>query len=179
MVRIGKMYWHCSQYYVFMILHPDSLHWQHFGYAEYLGSVLNPYDMWLAKLNETGISTDFGVYAQTYLDQGGNANNLTNKDFRLLVDSVAYYCVKNGMNWGTPYESYPITKIYGITEPAEEGDDMSVAMASSFCAYLAEKYGFDKLTSYCAGQMDFREAFGISFDRAFDHWEETITKEFS
>lgn len=178
-IRIGKMYWHCSQYYVFMILHPESLHWQHYGYAQYVGRALNPYDMWLSKINEKGTSPDFGVYAQTYLDHGGNPTNLTKDDYRILVDSVAYYCIKNGMNWGNAYESYPITKIYGFTEPAEQGDDMSVAMASSFCAYLAEKYGFDKLTSYCAGQMYFREAFGISFDRAFDHWEETITKEFS
>ena len=178
-IRIGEKYWHCAQYYVFLVLHPDSLHWQHFGFAEYLGSVLNPYNMWLAKLNETGISTDFGVYAQTYREHGGSPIKLTNEDYRLLVDSVAYYCVKNGMNWGTAYESYPITEIYGFTEPAEEGDDMSVVMASSFCAYLAEHYGFDKLTSYCAGQTDFYGAFGISFDRAYAEWEKSIQKEFS
>lgn len=75
-IRIGEKYWHCAQYYIFLVLHPESLHWQHYGYAEYLGSVLNPYDMWLAKINESFISTDFGVYAQTYLDHGGRVNNL-------------------------------------------------------------------------------------------------------
>ena len=83
------------------------------------------------------------------------------------------------MNWGTAYESYPITKIYGFTEPAEQGDDMSVAMASSFCAYLAEHYGFDRLTSYCSGQMTFKEAFRTSFERAYAKWEKTIMNEFS
>ena len=97
----------------------------------------------------------------------------------MLVDSVAYDCLKSGMNWGTPYESYPITKIYGFTEPAEQGDDMSVTMASSFCAYLAEHYGFDRLTSYCSGQMTFKEAFQISFDRAYATWEKGLIKEFS
>jgi len=179
MIRIGKMYWHCSQYYVFMILHPESLHWQHFGYAEYLGGVLNPYDMWLAKLNREGIALPMGSYVMSYFDKGGSKNNLTNDDYRLMVDSVAYYCIQNGMNWGTAYESYPITEIYGFTEPAEQGDDMSVAMASSFCAYLAEHYGFDRLTSYCSGQMDFHEAFGILFDRAYAKWQKTILKEFS
>jgi len=178
-IQIGKMYWHCTQYYVFLILHPDSLHWQHYGYAQYVGRALNPYDLWLSKINEKGTSPDFGVYAQVYLDNGGSVTNLTNDDYRLLVDSIAYYCLKNGMNWGTAYESYPITKIYGFTEPAEEGDDMSVAMASSFCAYLAEHYGFDKLTSYCAGQTDFYGAFQTTFDRAYAKWEKSIVKEFS
>ena len=179
-IQIGKMYWHCAQYYVFLILHPDSLHWQHFGYAEYLGSVLNPYDMWLTRINAMGVTTEtMGNYAQVYLDHNGKANNLSSKDYRLLIDAVAYDCLENGMNRGTPYESYPITKIDGFTEPAEQGDDMSVAMASSFCAYLAEHYGFDKLTSYCAGQTDFRGAFGTTFDRAYAKWEKSIVDEFS
>ena len=178
-IRVGKMYWHCSQQFVLSVLHPESLHWQHYGYAEYLGSVLNPYNMWLAKMNESFISVDFGAYAQTYLDHSGRVNNLTNDDYRLLVDSVAYYCLVNGMNWGTAYESYPITEVYGFTEPAEEGDDMSVMMASSFCAYLAETYGFDKLTSYCAGQSDFVESFGVSFDRASKSWKEEIIEKLS
>ncbi len=178
-IRIGRMYWHCAQYYVFMILHPESLHWQHYGYAQYLGSVLNPYDMYLAKLEKLGITLPLGKYVQDYYDQGGTEHKLTNDDYRLLMDAVAYYCLENGMHWGTAYESYPITEVYGFTEPAEEGDDMSVIMASSFCAYLAEHFGFNKLTSYCAGQTDFHGAFGISFDRAYAKWEKTIIKEFS
>jgi len=173
------MYWHCSEQFVLMILHPESLHWQHYGYANYLGNVLNPYDMYLAKLEKLGITSTMGKYVQYYEEQGGTEHKLTNEDYRLLMDSVAYYCIKNGMNWGTAYESYPITKVYGFTEPAEEGDDMSVVMASSFCAYLADKYGFDKLTSYCSGQIDFRQAFGTSFDKAFARWEKELVKEFS
>jgi len=178
-IQVGKFYWHCAQQYVLMILHPESLHWQHYGYAQYLGSVLNPYDMYLAKLEKLGITLPLGKYVQDYYDQGGTEHKLTNDDYRLLMDAVAYYCLENGLHWGTAYESYPITEVYGFTEPAEEGDNMSVIMASSFCAYLAEHYGFDKLTSYCAGQTDFHGAFGISFDRAYAKWEKTIIKEFS
>ena len=178
-IRVGRMYWHCVEQYILSILHPESQHWQHYGYAEYLSRALNPYDLWLSKVNEKGTSPEFGVYVQTYLDNGGSATNLTNDDYRILIDSIAYYCLKNGMNWGTAYESYPITKIYGFTEPAEQGDDMSVAMASSFCAYLAEHYGFDRLTSYCSGQMTFKEAFRTSFDRAYAKWEKSILNKFS
>jgi hypothetical protein len=120
-----------------------------------------------------------GKYTQYYFEQGGTEHKLTNDDYRLLVDSVAYYCIENGMNWGTAYESYPITEVYGFTEPAEEGDDMSVMMATSFCAYLADTYGFDKLTSYCSGQIDFHQAFGVSFDRAYTRWQKEIVKQFS
>lgn len=178
-IRVGKMFWHCSEQFVLMILHPESLHWQHYGYAMYLGSLLNPYDMYLAKLEKLGITPTMGKYVQYYYEQGGTEHKLTNDDYRLLVDSAAYYCVENGMKWGTAYESYPITEVYGFTEPAEEGDDMSVVMASSFCAYLADKYGFDKLTSFCSGQIDFRQAFGTSFDKAYARWEKELMKEFS
>jgi hypothetical protein len=135
--------------------------------------------MFLARLNKLGVTPFMGKYVQAYYDQGGTEKKITNDDYRLLGDAVAYYCLVNGMNWGTAYESYPITKIYGYTEPAEQGDDMSVMMASSFCAYLAEHYGFDKLTSYCAGQADFYGAFGISFDRAYAKWEKAIKNEFT
>ena len=178
-IQIGEKYWHCAEYYIFMILHPDSLHWQHYGYAAYLGNVLNPYDLYLAKLNREGISFAMGTYVQTYFDHGGAKKNLTNMDYRLLVDAVAYHCLTDGMNWGSPYESWPITSVYGFTEPAEQGDEMSVIMAASFCAYLAEHYGFDRLTSYCSGQSDFYEAFGTSFDRAYARWEKAIEKEFA
>ena len=178
-IKVGEKYWHCAEYYIFMILHPDSLHWQHFGYAAYLGNVLNPYDMYLAKLNREGIAPVMGNYVQTYFDHGGANTNLTNEDYRLLVDAIAYHCLKDGMNWGSPYESWPITSIYGFTEPAEQGDEMSVMMATSFCAYLAEHYGFDRLTSFCSGQSDFNEAFGTSFDHAYARWEKSMDKTFS
>ncbi|HML68179.1 MAG TPA: M56 family metallopeptidase [Clostridia bacterium] len=178
-IKVGKMYWHCAEYYIFMILHPESLHWQHYGYAAYLGNVLNPYNIYLAKMNREGIAFETGLYAQTYFDHGGAKTKLTNEDYRLLVDAIAYHCLTDGMNWGTPYESWPVTSIYGFTEPAEQGDDMSVIMATSFCAYLSEHYGFDRLTSYCSGQSDFYEAFGVSFDRAYARWQKSILKEFS
>ena len=95
------------------------------------------------------------------------------------MDVEAWYCLKNGMNWGTPYESAPICALYGFNGVSGLGDNMSLTMASSFCAYLADKYGFDKLTSYCSGQVDFQKAFGVKFERAYDRWQKAINKEFS
>ena len=69
-IRVGRMYWHCSEQFVLSILHPESLHWQHYGYAMYLGNVLNPYDMWLAKLEQLGVTIPLGTYVPYYYDQG-------------------------------------------------------------------------------------------------------------
>lgn len=177
-IHVGDEYWHCAQYYVFLLLHPSSLHWQHYGYAQYLGGVLNPYDIQLANLNEDGLDGE-KPYMQAYLNQGGNKTGLTSEDYRLLVDAAAWYGLHNGGNWGTAYECAPIRSLYGFNGTSEQGDDMSVMMASSFCAYLADNYGFDQLTSYCAGQLDFKKAFGVSFDRAYERWQKTLDKEFS
>ncbi|HWP22191.1 MAG TPA: hypothetical protein VN417_05540, partial [Candidatus Cryosericum sp.] len=177
-VQTGSDYTRCTNLYVLALMDAQELHWQQFGYAQYLGSVLNPFDMTLARLAEEGINTA-KPYAQAYLDQGGSKKNLTKQDYRLLVDAMAYTCLTDGMNWGTPCESTPILSLEEFSGEAQEGDDMSVMMASSFCAYLADHYGFDKLTGYCCMKEDFRDSFGTSFSRAFERWQEAMGKQFS
>jgi hypothetical protein len=179
-IRVGYMYWRCSEEYVLMVLHPESLHWQHVGYANYLGTVLNPYAVMLAMTNDSFVYTaEFASFSQKYLDHEGVITSLNNDDYRTLMDYSAYYNIKNIIKMELPNDLGPITELSGYTGPAEEGDDMSVMMASSFCAYLADKYGFDKLTSFCSGQIDFHQAFGTSFDKAFARWEKELVKEFS
>lgn len=177
-VQTGKDYSRCAQQYVFALMNAKGLHWQQFGYAQYLGGVLNPFDITQAQFAEAGIDKS-KPYAQAYLDQGGSETNFTKEDYRLLVDAIAYTRLKDGMNWGTPYESAPIRSLDEFSGEAQEGDDMSVMMASSFCAYLADHYGFDKLTGYCCGTEDFKSSFGTSFSRAFERWQEAMGKQFS
>ena len=177
-VQTGKDYSRCAQQYVFALMNAKELHWQQFGYAQYLGSVLNPFDITQAQLAEEGIDKS-KPYAQAYLEQGGSEKDLTKQDYRLLVDAMAYTCITNGMDWGTPYESAPIRSLEEFSAKAQDGDDMSVMMASSFCAYLADKYGFDKLTGFCCGNEDFKKSFGTSFSRAFERWQEAMGKQFS
>ena len=177
-VQTGSDYTRCAQQYVFALMNAKELHWQQFGYAQYLGGVLNPFDITQAQLAEEGIDKS-KPYAQAYLEQGGSEKNLTKQDYRLLVDAMAYTCITNGMDWGTPYESAPICSLEEFSAEAQDGDDMSVMMASSFCAYLADKYGFDKLTGFCCGNEDFKKSFGTSFSRAFERWQEAMGKQFS
>jgi hypothetical protein len=177
-VQTGKDYSRCAQQYVFALMNAKELHWQQFGYAQYLGGVLNPFDITQAQLAEAGIDKS-KPYAQAYLEQGGSEKDLTKQDYRLLVDAMAYTCITNGMDWGTPYESAPIRSLEEFSAEAQAGDDMSVMMASSFCAYLADQYGFDKLTGFCCGKEDFKKSFGTSFSRAFERWQEAMGKQFS
>jgi hypothetical protein len=177
-IQTGSDYTRCAQQYVFALMNAKELHWQQFGYAQYLGGVLNPFDITQAQLAEEGIDKS-KPYAQAYLEQGGSEKDLTKQDYRLLVDAMAYTCITNGMDWGTPYESAPIRSLEEFSAKAQDGDDMSVMMASSFCAYLADKYGFDKLTGFCCGNEDFKKSFGTSFSRAFERWQEAMGKQFS
>lgn len=177
-VQTGSDYTRCVQQYVFALMNAKELHWQQFGYAQYLGGVLNPFDITQAQLAEEGIDKS-KPYAQAYLEQGGSEKDLTKQDYRLLVDAMAYTCITNGMDWGTPYESAPIRSLEEFSAKAQDGDDMSVMMASSFCAYLADQYGFDKLTGFCCGKEDFKKSFGTSFSRAFERWQEAMGKQFS
>lgn len=177
-IQTGSDYTRCAQQYVLALMDAKELHWQQFGYAQYLGGVLNPFDITQAQLAETGIDKS-KPYAQAYLEQGGSEKNLTKQDYRLLVDAMAYTCITNGMNWGTLYESTPIRSLEEFSAEAQAGDDMSVMMASSFCAYLADQYGFDKLTGFCCGNEDFKKSFGTSFSRAFERWQEAMGKQFS
>ena len=131
-------------------------------------------------INDNFVYTaEFASFTQKYLDHEGIITSLTNEDYRTLMDYSAYYNSKNITKMDLPNDLGTITEVNGFTGPAEQGDDMSVMMASSFCAYLAEHYGFDRLTSYCSGQMTFKEAFHISFDRAYSRWQKDLTKQFS
>jgi len=172
-VRVGKSYWHCAEEYLYALMRPSSLHWQHYGYAYYLGSMINPYDEIRAIMGETGVQTT-EAYGDNYAAHGGNMTEISNDDYRMLADTIAYQCLTDGMHWGTQYESYPVGELSTFGGLMDTGDDMSVMMAASFTAWLAEHYGFDKLSGYCFGKTDFEQAFGRSFDKVYGKWQDWI-----
>lgn len=51
---------------------------------------------------------------------------------------------------------------------------MSVIMATSFVAWLADNYGFDKVVSFCSGQTDFEGAFGGTYGDINAQWRAWI-----
>jgi hypothetical protein len=135
--------------------------------------MINPYDEIRASMGETGIQTT-EAYGDNYAAHGGNMTDISNDDYRMLADTVAYQCLTDGMHWGTQYESYPVGELSTFGGLMDTGDDMSVMMAASFTAWLAEHYGFDKLSGYCFGKMEFEQAFGRSFDKVYGKWKDWI-----
>ena len=115
-------------------------------------------------------------YGPAYRRAGGT-NAPTAENYRLLTDAVAYVCLTDGMDWGTAYESKPLKKTALYTGPKktlDPGNDMSVCMASSFIAYLADTYGFDRVSDFCFGQASFTEAFGTDYASAYESWSNWI-----
>ena len=51
---------------------------------------------------------------------------------------------------------------------------MSVAMATSFIAYLSDQYGFGKVSDFCFGMGSFEQTFGTDYQSAYDSWAEWI-----
>lgn len=164
----GAFYWHADELYIFALLNPESLHWQHYGLAWYMGTV-NPVNETLFMLRNGSVNA-LGAYADTFAAHGGGLHDMDGKDYRILIDSVAHECLKNGMRWGTNYESAPLSELNYLNRMDAEGDDMSVMMAASFTAWLADEYGFDKVVSYCSGQTDFEGAYGAPFAELYEDW---------
>ena len=77
------------------------------------------------------------------------------------------------MNWGTAYESMPLSKtaVYsGPTKAKLPGNDMSVLMAASFIAYLSDQHGFAEVSDFCFGEKSFEGAFGMDYQKAYEDW---------
>ena len=51
---------------------------------------------------------------------------------------------------------------------------MSVSMATSFIAYLADQYGFSAVSDFCFGGKTFKKTFGIDYQSAYDSWTKWI-----
>jgi hypothetical protein len=94
-----------------------------------------------------------------------------------LNDAVSCLCLTRGMYWGTPYESYPLrwTALYkAAKDNIEPGDEMSVCMATSFIAWLSDRYGFDRVSRFCFDRATFEEAFASDYSSAYEEWSAWI-----
>lgn len=167
---IGSMYWHREELYILSLLGGNGVQWRQLGYAWYLGSCLNPYSEALANSSMELLKEQ--PYYEAYLRLGGT-EELTPENYRRLNDAAAFLCLRDGMFWGTAYESAPLyrTALYkGPAAAKDPGNKMSVSMATSFVAYLADEYGFSQLSAFCFGQLSFEQAFGTDFNSTYDAW---------
>ena len=133
-LQMGDYYWHREELYILSLLGSKTVQWKQLGYAWYLGACLDPY-------GETLSTTDYSIlkdepYWQPFVRAGGTGEP-TAENERILNDAISYVCLTKGMNWGSAYESIPLknTAVYHAdAKSAEEGDKMSVCMATSFIA---------------------------------------------
>ena len=174
-LNIGDFYWHREELYVLSLLGNKAVQWKQLGYAWYLGYCIDPYNEELVggEMNE---SIEKAPYYEAYV-RGGGGKELNTETFRKLNDAASYVCLTQGMNWGTPYESWALRKTGVYSGPAkvqDPGDDMSVMMATSFIAYLSDKYGFEDVSDFCFGEKKFSDAFGTDWQTAYDEWASWI-----
>ena len=178
-LETGSFYWHREELYVLALLGSRNVEWKQLGYAWYLGACVDPYGEVLATSRFDEI--DRQPYGEAYRRAGGT-DEATPENYRLLNDAVSYVCLtKTGRNWGTAYECMPLkdTALYrGPKKSIDPGNDMSVCMATSFIAYLSDRYGFEKVSGFCFGQAGFEESFGTDYESAYGDWSERILATF-
>lgn len=171
---IGKLYWHREELYILSMLGGSGVQWQQLGYAWYLGTCLNPYSEALANTSMELLKEQ--PYYDAYLRLGGT-QELTPENYRRMYDATAWLCLTEGMYWGSAYESSPLykTALYkGPSLAKAPANEMSVCMATSFVAFLADEYGFSEVSAFCFGKLSFEQAFGTDFNSAYDAWSENI-----
>ena len=176
-IALGDGYWSREELYLLALLSADATEWQQIGYAQYLGTCLDPYNESRAYLGSISLSP----YYEAYLAAGGDPSVTTAEDQQLLMDAISYWCLTKGITgWGTAYESLPLSSTLhfsgeaGVNKPMLNGNAMSVCMAASFIGWLSDNYGFDSVSAFCFGQKTFREAFGTEYTMAYERWSDYI-----
>ena len=173
MLNMGNYYWHREELYLLSLLGGKTTEWKQLGYAWYLGSCVDPYSEVIATTNMDRLDSQV---AEMY-KRGGGTNEKIPENYRILNDAVACVCLTKGMNWGTAYESMPLKKtaLYrGPKKAIDPGNEMSVCMATSFIAYLSDRYGFEKVSAFCFGQGRFESFFQTDYESAYSAWSDWI-----
>ncbi len=171
-IELGSYYWHREELYLLALMDTKNVTWQQLGYAWYLGVCVDPYNEQLWTEPEDWESQP---YYEAYLRGGGDLALGTPGDYKILNDAVSWVCLTQGLRWGTAYESRPVYETpFFRGRPSGKANEMSVCMATSFIAWLSERYGFDKTTAFCFDACSFEEAFGTDFDTAYQSWSAWI-----
>lgn len=156
--------------YLLALMDCDKIGWEHFGYAWYVGTCLNPYT---EVIDEWPIVPELPYYSQC-IASGIDPANMTAADFRTVYDACARVCFEKGLtHWGSYCESLPVTEESDFSRftGKEPGDTLLTAfMAASFLAWLDDAYGFETISQFCFGQKTFEEAFGMDFHVAYNQW---------
>ncbi len=173
-VKYNETGTHREFLYLLALLDSDSVGWEHLGYAWYVGTCIDPYS---EVITEWPLVPELPYYPQC-IAAGIDPSNVTAADCRTIYDACARVCFERGLtHWGSYCESLPVTEesVFTRFRDREPGDSlMSAFMAASFLAWLDEACGFERLSLFCFGKKTFDEAFGMSFDNAYQNWRAWI-----
>ena len=169
-LKLDEVGTHREFLYLFALMNSDAVGWEHFGYAWYVGTCIDPYN---EAISEWPITPELPYYTQC-IAGGVDPDNMTAADLRTVYDACARVCFEKGLTgWGSFCESRPVTEEFDFSrmKDKEPGDTLLTAFAAaSFLAWLDEAYGFESLSLFCFGQKTFEEAFGMSFNAAYKSW---------
>ncbi len=169
-LKLDEVGTHREFLYLFALMNSDAVGWEHFGYAWYVGTCIDPYN---EAISEWPIAPELPYYTQC-IAGGVDPDNMTAADLRTVYDACARVCFEKGLTgWGSFCESRPVTEEFDFSrmKDKEPGDTLLTAFAAaSFLAWLDEAYGFESLSLFCFGQKTFEEAFGMSFNAAYKSW---------
>ena len=175
---VGSRYWHAEELYILALLGSRRVEWKQLGYAWYLTDCVDPYSQGAENsLDENARSKIYQELYRAYLSRGGGTDEMTPGDYRALYDAISYLCLTRYKYWGTVNESWPLkqTALYsGPKNSQDPGNDMSISMATSFIAYLVDRFGFDNVSAFCFDRASFDQAFGVDFDTAYADWSAHI-----
>ena len=174
----GGFRWH-GVLYTMGLMAPESVEWQHIGYAYWVGFCVDPYNS-VYTITEEGPDPDY-FYFDAYYRAGGTEDWLDLDNQKLMTDACSWYDLVYGRDWdGTEAECGRISDNAWFTgsDKYKDGNGMSLSMAESLLNYLAERCGADRVTAYCFDACSFEEAFGMSFAEARAAWEQSLLDRF-
>ena len=176
-LNLRDYYWHREEIYLLALMDADQVGWAQLGYAWYVGLMLDPCSEEAAIDYDPRTQAELPGYLKICADAGMRFEDLTGADFRIQYDAISRYCIEKGLTgWGTAYESIPLATTRLSKKPTEQDTRMSVCMAASFVAWLADRDGFEAVSEHCFAQKPFDAAFGTDFDAAFDAWKAWIVE---
>ena len=175
MLWVGDYYWHRDIVYTLALLNADSVEWQQIGFAIYLGYGVNPYNDNLNSYDAEALKNE--RYYDALMRLGCKLDGSAEDNLR-MTHAIAYICLRDGLGWGSPYESEPVCRFAYYSGPGQGlgGNALSPAEATSLIAWLTEQYGAEKVCAYCFGRLGFEEAFGTTYAEAEAAWSAWLTE---
>lgn len=148
--------------------------WEQTGYAWYVGTCIDPY----SERTDIVRITPGLPYYNLVIGAGIDPENIQQGDMRRVYDVISRFALEKGLTrWGSPCESYPVSseEFFSRKDGMQPGDtSLSAFMAASFIAWLDDYAGFENLSMFCFGLVDFEEAFGTDYYSALEAWKEWI-----